>query len=100
MVELFEFRIELNRTLDFRFGSKLKLGVKKIEPNYQAYFTVRKSNLKIFVKPDLLATIIRKPNICTILQKLFFNFLIFIFLKIENDYLEIIRLLAIESDNL
>jgi hypothetical protein len=67
---------------------------KKIEPNYQAPFTVRKSNLKIFVEPDLLATIVRKPNICTILQKLFLK------KKIDNDYLEIIRLLTIECDNL
>jgi hypothetical protein len=60
-----------NQALDVRFGLKFELCMKKIEPNSQAYFTVRKSNLKIFVEPDLLSTIVRKSIICTILQKLF-----------------------------
>jgi hypothetical protein len=67
--------LEPNRTETLMFGAvrNSKLARKKIEPNYQAYYTVRKSNLKIFVEPDLLATIVRKPNICTILQGIFGN---------------------------
>jgi hypothetical protein len=61
-----------NRTLNVRF--EIRTQHEKIEPNYQASFTVRKSNLKIFVEPDLLATIVRKPNICKILQKLFLKY--------------------------
>lgn len=58
------------------------LNCSNLKTNYQPYFTDRQWNLEIFDETDFLAMIIRKPNICTILQKLVF--------KIDSDYLGII----------